>query len=340
VTIGGNLTVNGNLFVNGNITTINANNLNIADSMIYLADNNPADILDIGFVSAFTSAVRYQHTGFVRDATDGTWKLFANVVAEPTTTIDFTNATYSNLQIGTLTATAGTAALPAITTTGDTNTGMFFPAADTIAFAEGGIEAMRINSSGNVVIGTSTDRGAKLTIDAGTLGNTAGSQSKYQIFASASLSPNLDFFEITNTRHAAGNGWQGAGTRLQQKVDVTYMGYMQFNGGTSGATNDAGISFGTGTSANAVSISERMRITTTGDVGIGNTAPLHKLSISGNVFASGNLTVAGNVVFSGWSIRETGTKLYFAYNGVNKMSLETNGNLTVTGDVIAFGNIT
>ena len=48
---------------------------------------------------------------------------------------------------------AGTAAAPAITTTGDTNTGMFFPAADTIAFAEGGAEAMRLDSSGNVGIG-------------------------------------------------------------------------------------------------------------------------------------------------------------------------------------------
>ena len=85
---------------------------------------------------------------------------------------------------------------------------------------------------------------------------------------------------------------------------------------------------------------ERMRIDTSGNVGIGNTAPLHKLSISDNVFASGNLTVAGNVVFSGWSVRETGTKLYFAYNGVNKMSLDTGGNLVVTGDVTAFGTIT
>jgi len=49
---------------------------------------------------------------------------------------------------------AGTAALPAITTTGDTNTGIWFPAADTIAFAEGGAESMRIDSSGNVLAGT------------------------------------------------------------------------------------------------------------------------------------------------------------------------------------------
>jgi hypothetical protein len=48
--------------------------------------------------------------------------------------------------------TAGTVSLPAITTTGDVNTGIFFPAADTIAFAEGGAEAMRIDSSGNLLI--------------------------------------------------------------------------------------------------------------------------------------------------------------------------------------------
>jgi hypothetical protein len=106
-TVGGNLVVQGNLFVNGNLTTINANNLTISDSMIYLADDNPADTLDIGIVSAFTDAVRYQHTGFVRDATDGTWKLFANVVPEPTSTIDFTNANYSNLRLGNLTAIDG-----------------------------------------------------------------------------------------------------------------------------------------------------------------------------------------------------------------------------------------
>jgi hypothetical protein len=51
----------------------------------------------------------------------------------------------------------GSAATPAIRGS-DANTGIFFPAADTIAFAEGGVEAMRIDSSGNLLVGTtSTD---------------------------------------------------------------------------------------------------------------------------------------------------------------------------------------
>ena len=53
-------------------------------------------------------------------------------------------------------AAAGTALLPVITTTGDVNTGIFFPAADTIAFAEGGAEAMRIDSSGNLLVGVTS----------------------------------------------------------------------------------------------------------------------------------------------------------------------------------------
>jgi len=61
---------------------------------------------------------------------------------------------------GVATVPAGTVGAPSITTTGDTNTGIFFPAADTIAFSKGGAEAMRIFNTGGVSIGNTTDPGA------------------------------------------------------------------------------------------------------------------------------------------------------------------------------------
>jgi hypothetical protein len=64
--------------------------------------------------------------------------------------LDGTNG-ISNVQ----STTDGSAATPAVRGT-DANTGIFFPAADTIAFAEGGAEAMRIDSAGNVGIGTTS----------------------------------------------------------------------------------------------------------------------------------------------------------------------------------------
>lgn len=51
---------------------------------------------------------------------------------------------------------AGTALLPSLTTTGDTNTGMWFPAADTVAWSTGGTERMRLDSNGFLGINTSS----------------------------------------------------------------------------------------------------------------------------------------------------------------------------------------
>lgn len=57
----------------------------------------------------------------------------------------------------------GTAGAPSITNTGDTNTGIFHPAEDTVAISTGGTERIRVNSSGhfvttgNIELGHATD---------------------------------------------------------------------------------------------------------------------------------------------------------------------------------------
>ncbi len=84
-----------------------------------------------------------------------------------------TNAPTEKLDVqGNITATGvvkldgGLATAPAYTFDGDTNTGMYSPAADTLAFTEGGGEKMRINSAGKVLIGTTSQGsyGAKLRV--------------------------------------------------------------------------------------------------------------------------------------------------------------------------------
>jgi hypothetical protein len=59
---------------------------------------------------------------------------------------------------GVTTIAAGTALLPALTTTGDTNTGVWFPAADTIAASTGGTERIRVTSTGLFGIGCTPAR--------------------------------------------------------------------------------------------------------------------------------------------------------------------------------------
>jgi len=57
---------------------------------------------------------------------------------------------------GVTTVAAGTTAAPSISPTGDSNTGIFFPSADTVAIAEGGVEVFRIDSTGSTLINTTT----------------------------------------------------------------------------------------------------------------------------------------------------------------------------------------
>lgn len=65
-------------------------------------------------------------------------------------------------------------------------------------------------------------------------------------------------------------------------------------------------------------------------------APLASPTFTGTV-TTPSLTVSGGT--QNWTATASGTNLTFAYNGVDKMRIDSNGNLTVTGDVTAFGSL-
>jgi len=62
-------------------------------------------------------------------------------------------------------------------------------------------------------------------------------------------------------------------------------------------------------------------------------------SLTGNV--SGNTSgSSSSLATSNWTVSESGGALYFKYNTVNKMKLDSSGNITVVGNVTAYGTIT
>ena len=107
VTIGlpDNVTITGNLTVNGTTTTVNTSTLEVEDPLIKLAKaNSGADSVDIGFYGLYdTSGSQDLYAGLFRDANDsGKFKLFKDLQAEPTTTVNTSGTGYA---VGTLVAT-------------------------------------------------------------------------------------------------------------------------------------------------------------------------------------------------------------------------------------------
>jgi hypothetical protein len=166
---------------------------------------------------------------------------------------------------GTLSATgvstfaAGTAALPALISTGDPNTGVWFPAADTVAASTAGSERLRIDSSGNVGIGTATPL-TKLDVAGGS------------VAASNFFTPATAGTLGTSTTSVVSFGSTGSGGLTNT---------LQFN------TNSA----------------ERMRIDSSGNVGIGTSSPVKSLQVNGAIIARGGAPGVHNTNNNGFAFQ-------------------------------------
>jgi hypothetical protein len=75
-TISGDVNITGNLNVTGNTVTHSSNSLVINDPLILLANNNPGNLLDLGFIAHYIEGGTTKHTGLVRDSSANTYYLF------------------------------------------------------------------------------------------------------------------------------------------------------------------------------------------------------------------------------------------------------------------------
>jgi hypothetical protein len=238
----------------------------------------------VGFIDVYRNGALLGSADFT--ATNGTTVVLTNAASEGDLieTISFLVSSVlnaipntagsvgsSNIANGvTINFADGSASTPSITNDGDTNTGIFFPAADTIAFSEGGVEAARFDSAGNLGIGTTspTTYGAttKLAVvSTGTaatwlVGGTSGGA--YAYFSNNAQSSTANTMQI-------GQGWATGSDNI---------GFLNTNGANPllFATNGA----------------ERMRITSGGYTKISNdgtynssTSTAHEIrqSVSNNV---------------------------------------------------------
>jgi len=186
----------------------------------------------------------------------------------------------------------GTAATPALRGT-DANTGIFFPAADTIGFAEGGAEVMRIDSSGNVGIGT-TSPASKLDI------NTGGSTGTQDLITLSGL-------DNASTKQTYATLRMG----IENSTAGSEQGNLHLQTVESGTVRDRILLNGTGYQAFSNGGTERMRIDSSGDVGIGTSNPETKLHVEGTVdTASSTLRItATGAASAGFACNSTGTTI-------------------------------
>ena len=104
--VGGDMQITGNITILGSNSAISTTQINIEDNMLQIANNNVANTVDVGFFGQYSDGAGNVHSGFFRDASDGTWKLFKDYNVEPSTTIDVSanGFAYANLIVDSLQA--------------------------------------------------------------------------------------------------------------------------------------------------------------------------------------------------------------------------------------------
>lgn len=98
----GDIVVNGDLTVAGSFTQNTVTDLSVTNAMIRVADSNSADNVDIGIIGRYSDdgGTTIRRAGFIRDASNGEWYAFQNLVqdgidsSEPDQTVNVNDPTF------------------------------------------------------------------------------------------------------------------------------------------------------------------------------------------------------------------------------------------------------
>jgi hypothetical protein len=114
--VGGNVTITGSISLLGAGNTVSTDTLAVANSLLFLANGNSSDSLDIGVIGQYQQGAP-KYFGLVRDQSDGVFKLFLDASTRPANTVNFAQAgiNYGSVQIGEL-FTSNTTATSSTTT--------------------------------------------------------------------------------------------------------------------------------------------------------------------------------------------------------------------------------
>ena len=153
---------------------------------------------------------------------------------------------------------AGSATTPAIAPTGDSNNGIFFPAADTIALGTAGSERFRVTSAGNVGIGdfASNNPITQFSVSSTTGGVVSVTTKRASGTNASPLTMSYGFYGYLDVERARISATDKSGNTLAS--DLSF--YVNDSSGT---------------------MQNRLNITGAGNVGIGTTAPLAKVTSAG-----------------------------------------------------------